>query len=147
MTDPADASRFETAADLAAPSLGAAGLRAIASRLAQGWPDQAVLGAVRDRDTVAPVLAAATQEGVTPAEAAAFLRGLAAGHARASEAVTVETVWTGPSTHAVPVRATAQVLVELIEGVLGDRPLGPLVAAPDQYAAQNWRTNNQLFHT
>ena len=116
MTPTADASPFETAAAAAAPSLGAAGLRAVASRLAQGWPDQAVLGAVRDRDAVAPVLAAAAQEGVPPAEASAFLRGLAAGHAGASEAVTVETVWTGPSTHAVPVRTTAQVLVELIEG-------------------------------
>lgn len=116
MTDPFDEPSFETVAAAAAPSLGAAGLRAVASRLARGWPDQAVAGAVRDRAAVAPLLAAASREGVASAEAAAFLRGLAAGHEAASEAVTVETVWTGPSTHAVPVRATAQVLVELIEG-------------------------------
>ena len=116
MTETVDEPSFESVATAAAPSLGAVGLRAVASRLAEGWPDQAVLGAVRDRETVAPVLAAAAREGVPPGEAAAFLRGLAAGHAGASEAVTVETVWTGPSTHAVPVRATAQVLVELIEG-------------------------------
>ncbi|WP_017574764.1 DISARM system phospholipase D-like protein DrmC [Nocardiopsis kunsanensis] len=115
MTIPADRPPFEEAAAAAAPRLGAAGLRAVATRMAEGWPDQAVLGAVRDRETVAPVLAAAAQEEIAPAEAAAYLRGLAAGHSAASEAVTVETVWTGPSTHAVPVRATAQVLVELVE--------------------------------
>lgn len=107
---------FEEAAAAALPVLGAAGLRDVAARVGDGWPDQAVLGAVRDREAVAPLLAAATREGVAAGEAAAFLRGLAAGHAAASDAVSVETVWTGPGSHAVPVRATAQALLDLVRG-------------------------------
>ncbi|WP_306369527.1 DISARM system phospholipase D-like protein DrmC [Nocardiopsis sp. CC223A] len=109
-------SEFERLAAAAAPVLGAAGLRAVADRLAQGWPDQAVLGSVRGRETVAPLLEAAAREGVGGERAAAFLRGVAAGYGAGAETVTVETVWTGPGSHAVPVRATAQALVDLIEG-------------------------------
>ncbi|MFF3357174.1 hypothetical protein ACFYWN_32055 [Streptomyces sp. NPDC002917] len=47
-------------------------------------------------------------------EAAAYLRGYVAAQLRARDAVQVRTVWSGPSTPAVPVRATAQVLVEVI---------------------------------
>lgn len=89
---------------------------AAADRLAQGWPDQAVLGSVRGGETVVPLLTAAAREGGGGERAAAFLRGVAAGYGAGSAAVTVETVWTGPGSHAVPVRASAQALVDLIEG-------------------------------
>ncbi|MGH3795834.1 MAG: DISARM system phospholipase D-like protein DrmC [Pseudonocardiaceae bacterium] len=108
--------RFEEAAAAAAPRLGAAALRDLAGRIAAGWPEQAILGAGGQRfgDAIPPVLRAHTASGVPRLEAAAYLRGLAAGHEHATTAVTVETVWSGPSTHAVPVRATAQALLEVI---------------------------------
>ncbi|MRH92824.1 endonuclease [Nocardia sp. SYP-A9097] len=50
-----------------------------------------------------------------PREAAAYLRGFAAGLDHPE--LRVESVWSGPSVHGVPVRSTAQVLIELIERV------------------------------
>ncbi|MFC3994379.1 DISARM system phospholipase D-like protein DrmC [Nocardiopsis sediminis] len=108
--------RFEHAVSTAAPVLGAAGLRDVAAKVAAGWPGQAVLGSVRDRAAVAPLLSALTAEQVPAADAAAFLRGAAAGYAGAAGAVTVETVWSGPAGHAVPVRATAQALLDVVAG-------------------------------
>lgn len=107
---------FEEAARAASSALGNAGLRELAARVADGWPEQAVLGSVRDREAVAPVLAALAAGAVPAGEAAAFLRGLAAGHAAATGEVSVETVWTGPSSHSVPVRSTVQALLDVIAG-------------------------------
>lgn len=83
-------------------------------------------------DAARPVLDAAGGPG-----AAAYLRGVADGYARAAGSVTVESVWTGPTGHGVPVRATAQVLVELVGQARTDlalmtysaRPYEPLLAA------------------
>ncbi|MET8945234.1 DISARM system phospholipase D-like protein DrmC [Streptomyces sp. NPDC004542] len=44
-----------------------------------------------------------------------YLRGYVAAGRRARDTVRVRTVWSGPSTPAAPVRATAQVLVEVID--------------------------------
>jgi phosphatidylserine/phosphatidylglycerophosphate/cardiolipin synthase-like enzyme len=55
------------------------------------------------------------RDSVPLAEAAAYVRGYAAAMLHARDRVRVRTVWTGPSTPAVPVRATAQVLVDVIE--------------------------------
>jgi phosphatidylserine/phosphatidylglycerophosphate/cardiolipin synthase-like enzyme len=108
--------RFEEAAAAAALQVGAATLADLADRIAADWPDHAILDADGQRlgDAVALILAARHETGVPPAEAAAYLRGLAAGHEHATTAVTVETVWSGPGSHAVPVRATAQALREVI---------------------------------
>lgn len=57
---------------------------------------------------------AQTADGIADAELAAYLRGVAAGYRQRESALQVETVWTGPSTHRVPVRATSQVLVDLV---------------------------------
>ncbi len=57
---------------------------------------------------------AQTAERIPDAELAAYLRGVAAGYRQRENALQVETVWTGPSTHRVPVRATSQVLVDLV---------------------------------
>ncbi|WP_067968389.1 DISARM system phospholipase D-like protein DrmC [Nocardiopsis trehalosi] len=111
-----DQGAFEDAAAAAAPVLGPAGLRDVAAKVAAGWPAQAVLGSVRDRAAVAPLLSALTAEDVPAGDAAAFLRGVAAGYGSAAGAVTVETVWSGPASHAVPVRATAQALLEVVAG-------------------------------
>jgi phosphatidylserine/phosphatidylglycerophosphate/cardiolipin synthase-like enzyme len=45
--------------------------------------------------------------------ATAYLRGVADGHSRSSATERVELVWSGPASHAVPVRSTAQALIEL----------------------------------
>ncbi|MFD9894453.1 DISARM system phospholipase D-like protein DrmC [Amycolatopsis sp. NPDC059027] len=106
---------FEQAAAAAAPHLEVAALRGLADRIGSGWPDAAVLDWIGYAlsETAAPVLAT-RDKSVGNAEAAAYLRGLAAAYEQLTAAVSVETVWTGPSSHSVPVRATAQALTELI---------------------------------
>src|SRR3954463_2034318 len=94
--------------------LGVGGVETIASAVAAGGPRSSVptastlpgfaRGAVH-------VQRAQTAEGIPDAELAAYLRGVAAGYRQRESALQVETVWTGPSTHRVPVRATSQVLV------------------------------------
>lgn len=111
--------RFEAAAEAAAHRIGAEHLRLLADRIAAGWPDPALRQAVPVTgfpEAVDALRTAQRAAGVPDPEAAAYLRGLAAGHAQRSAAMRVESVWSGPSTHAVPVRATAQVLVELVGG-------------------------------
>ncbi len=108
---------FEAAAEAAAARLGVTHLRTLADSLAAGWPDDAALQSVPVggfAETAASVLAAQRADGLASDYAAAYLRGLAAGHAQRQAAVRVESVWSGPNTHRVPVRATAQVLLELI---------------------------------
>lgn len=106
---------FEKAAAAAAPHLGVAAMRGLADRVADGWPDAAILSWVgsASAETAAPVLAARAEATSAP-EAAAYLRGLAAACEQMTAAVSVESVWSGPSSHSVPVRATAQALVEVI---------------------------------
>jgi phosphatidylserine/phosphatidylglycerophosphate/cardiolipin synthase-like enzyme len=108
---------FESAAVAAVARLGPAHLRTLADRVAAGWPDHAALHAVAVpgfADAAGAVLAAQRASGLPDVEAAAYLRGVAAGHAQQAAAVRVESVWSGPGTHPVPVRATAQVLVEIV---------------------------------
>lgn len=114
---------FEAAAEAAVHHLGPAHLRVLADRLGDGWPRQALRHAVPApgfTESASAVLAAQRASGLSDVEAAAYLRGLAAGHAQRSAAVRVESVWSGPSTHPVPVRATAQVLVDLVRGATGE---------------------------
>jgi phosphatidylserine/phosphatidylglycerophosphate/cardiolipin synthase-like enzyme len=107
---------FEAAAVEAAPALGAAAMRTLAGRIAAGWPDSAVLTGLGNAfvEAARPVLQALEHEEAPAGQAAAFLRGLAAGCALQTASVGVETVWSGPSSHSVPVRATAQALIEVV---------------------------------
>lgn len=108
---------FEAAAEAAAHRIGVEHLRVLADRVAAGWPEHAIRYAVPVpgfAEAAEALRSAQRALGVPDVEAAAYLRGLAAGHAQRSAAVRVESVWSGPNTHAVPVRATAQVLVELV---------------------------------
>lgn len=66
-----------------------------------------------ERDAAEALLRAARDEAIPDTEVAAYLRGVAAGY-RHTGAARVESVWSGPSTHHVPVRATAQVLVDIV---------------------------------
>ncbi|WP_327040877.1 DISARM system phospholipase D-like protein DrmC [Micromonospora ureilytica] len=131
---------FEAAAEAAVNRLGPGHLRVLADRLGDGSPEQSVRHAVPVpgfAEAAGAVLAAQRASGLPGAEAAAYLRGLAAGHAQRSAAVRIESVWSGPSTHPVPVRATAQVLVDLVAEAHAElllmtysaKPYPPLLAA------------------
>lgn len=131
---------FEAAAEAAVHRLGPGHLRVLADRLGDGWPEQALRQAVPVAgfaEAAGPLLAAQRASGVSAVEAAAYLRGLVAGHAQRSAAVRIESVWSGPSTHPVPVRATAQVLVDLVAEAHSElllmtysaKPYHPLLAA------------------
>ncbi|NMN97829.1 DISARM system phospholipase D-like protein DrmC [Antrihabitans stalactiti] len=106
---------FERIASAAAPALGVATIRTVAGHLSSGTSDHAVINSVGDRvrQSISRILQARNEADVAPAHAAVFLRGLAAGYEHAASD-TVETVWSGPSEYGVPVRATAQVLIEVI---------------------------------
>ncbi|MFJ2033772.1 DISARM system phospholipase D-like protein DrmC [Streptosporangium sp. NPDC087985] len=109
--------RFGRAVAEAAARLGPARLRTLARRIAGGWPRTAIPSSVPApgfAEVARAVLAAQEDEGIPDGEAAAYLRGVADGHAQHAGAIRVESVWSGPGTHPVPVRATAQVLVELV---------------------------------
>ncbi|PWU51821.1 endonuclease [Micromonospora sp. S4605] len=126
---------FEAAAEAAVHRLGPSHLRVLADRLGGGWPEQALRHAVPVpgfADAAGAVLAAQHASGMSPVEAAAYLRGLAAGHAQRSAEVRIESVWSGPSTHPVPVRSTAQVLVELVGEARGELLLMTYSATPYQ---------------
>jgi phosphatidylserine/phosphatidylglycerophosphate/cardiolipin synthase-like enzyme len=108
---------FEDAAARAVERLGPARLRVLAGRIAAGWPDQEAAHAVPVpgfAETARALLDAQRACDMADAVAAAHLRGLAAGYASGSGRVRVESVWSGPATHGVPVRATAQVLTDLV---------------------------------
>src|SRR5690606_5345521 len=93
---------FEAAATAAVARLGAAHLRALAASIAAGLPDEVTAHAVPVpgfAEVARAVLRAQRQAGLSDAEAAAYLRGVAAGHAQRSAAVRVESVWSGPATH------------------------------------------------
>ncbi len=126
-------SQFEAAAEAAARRIGTEHLRILADRIAAGWPDPALRQAVPVAGFPEAVEALRTAQragGVSDPEAAAYLRGLTAGYARRSAATRVESVWSGPATHAVPVRATAQVLVELVGGAARELLLMTYSAKP-----------------
>ncbi|MFI0355151.1 DISARM system phospholipase D-like protein DrmC [Actinomadura sp. 9N407] len=109
MNEPAE--RFEKAAAEPALRLGPARLRTLAERIERGHdPRDCVPGFAAD---VAAIVAAYSGEDDLPdAAVAAYLRGLAT--ALAHRPVQVESVWSGPTSHAVPVRSTAQVLTHLV---------------------------------
>jgi phosphatidylserine/phosphatidylglycerophosphate/cardiolipin synthase-like enzyme len=131
---------LEAAATDAIAALGPVHLRTLADRIAAGRPRVAITQAVPVAAfpaAAAAVLAAQQIDDVRDDETAAYLYGVAAGHAQHASAVTVESVWSGPSVHGVPVRATAQVLVQLVENATSElllmtysaKPYEPLRAA------------------
>ncbi|GGZ28162.1 DISARM system phospholipase D-like protein DrmC [Streptomyces poonensis] len=108
---------FEAAAEAAVTALGLSRAKDLAGLLARHRTRERALTELATPGVggaVAGLYDAMETESVPPAEAAAYVRGYAAAMARARDVVQVRTVWSGPSTPAVPVRATAQVLVEVI---------------------------------
>lgn len=107
---------FTDAVGLAVDAVGPDRLRTLADGVAAGNSDIALRTAVAApgySEAVAAVRAAQAAGGLADPVAAAYLRGVADGYARSQAAERVEIVWTGPATHSVPVRSTAQALVEL----------------------------------
>ncbi|GHF76559.1 phosphatidylserine/phosphatidylglycerophosphate/cardiolipin synthase-like enzyme [Amycolatopsis bartoniae] len=127
-------SAFEDAATIAAPFLGAAALRTLAERVGQAWPEHAVLSGLGDEliDAARPILQAIRRDDEPASQAAAFLRGLAAGYSGQVASVGVETVWSGPSSHAVPVRATAQALIDVVAAAISELVLMTYSAKPHE---------------
>jgi len=89
--------------------LGPAALRVATEHAMAGWPREAIL---RDTPGTEPLLEALAS--TDRSAALAYLTGLAAGYAQRAGEVSVETVWSGPASHHVPVRATAAVLADLV---------------------------------
>lgn len=125
--------QFHEAAAAAATELGADALDVLATRIAAGWPAHAILSERGWRfDGPAAAVLAALNSGGTRHEAAAYLKGLAEGLRRGRATVSVETVWSGPASNAVPVRATAQVLLDVIAEAERDLRLMTYSARPHE---------------
>lgn len=108
---------FEAAITTAAAKLEPVALRTLADQLENSWPQAAILTTppTVPADVIAAVLHAQETEAVPAAVAAGYLRGAAAGITSNRYTVQIESVWSGPATTSVPVRATAQVLTQLID--------------------------------
>ncbi|MFF3054811.1 hypothetical protein [Streptomyces sp. NPDC057909] len=102
---------FESVAEAAAVALGPSRTKDLAGLLARGHSRERALTELatpRVREAVAKLYEAVEENTLPCPEAAAYLRGYVAAQLRARDAVQVRTVWSGPSTPAVPVRATAE---------------------------------------
>jgi phosphatidylserine/phosphatidylglycerophosphate/cardiolipin synthase-like enzyme len=109
--------RFEAAAAQVAAALGPHLSKDLAGLLAQGRSTEhthAVLGTATAYEAVKALFESAEADGVSGAEAAAYLRGYVAGKLQQRDDVRVQTVWSGPATASVPVRATGQVLAQIV---------------------------------
>jgi len=127
--------RFGEAARAAVRSLSREQVEVLAARLASGASVAGVLDAVAlpgYRDVAAQVMAAIATTGEDRAVFAAHLRALAEGYALGRATQRVEVVWSGPITSAVPVRATARVLTDLVREARRDLVLMSYSARPYQ---------------
>ena len=107
----------------------------LAARLESGASSPGVLDAVAlpaYRDAAALVLGAIQATGTGRSVAAVHLRALADGYALGRSAQRVEVVWSGPHSPAVPVRATARVLTDLVAEARRDLILMTYSARPYQ---------------
>ena len=82
--------------------LGPSALSSVAAHVGDGWPREVVLTATPEAAALLDALAR-----VDSTVGLAYLSGLAAGYAQRAGEVSVETVWSGPGSRHVPVRATA----------------------------------------
>lgn len=109
--------QFEAAAEAAVAVLGLSRSKDLAGLLAQRRRRERVLAELATPavgEAVVELYDALEAEEVSFTEAAAYVRGYVAATLRARDEVQVRTVWSGPATPAVPVRATAQVLIDVI---------------------------------
>ncbi|UNO39419.1 DISARM system phospholipase D-like protein DrmC [Streptomyces sp. MST-110588] len=131
---------FEQAAERVVRLLGPARTKDLAGLLARGRGVEHALLALPQpafAEALRALYAVTEQQTVPRAEAAAYLRGYIAGWSGERRSGDVRTVWSGPATPGVPVRSTAQVLVELVNGANREllamtyaaRPYPPLTTA------------------
>lgn len=143
---------FEAAAEAAVAALGPSRGKDLAGLLALRSGKERVLTELATpgiREPVAALYDAMGKESVSTVEAAAYVRGYVAALLNSRDEVRVRTVWSGPSTPAVPVRATAQVLVEVINEAHDEllamtyaaRPYPALTRALVNAAARGVRTD------
>ncbi|MET9953412.1 DISARM system phospholipase D-like protein DrmC [Streptomyces sp. NPDC006339] len=138
---------LEKAAAQALRSIGPDALRALADGLSLGR-SRAELLTTRTSPGfagfVAPVLDAVAAHSVSASAAAAYLQGLASGYGIRAGEQDVALVWSGPSSHRVPVRSTSRILLrlvtesrsELIMMTYSARRYAPLAAALQEAAAR-----------
>ncbi|MEV7968888.1 DISARM system phospholipase D-like protein DrmC [Sphaerisporangium sp. NPDC088356] len=108
---------FESSVAEAIARLGSVNTATLGLRIGAGSPRDTVLSAVPSpshTEVARRVLDTKASAGVSDAEAGAYIRGVAAGWTLRDTSFEVESVWSGPSSHEVPIRATARVLVELV---------------------------------
>ncbi|MEV4937497.1 DISARM system phospholipase D-like protein DrmC [Streptomyces zaomyceticus] len=143
---------FEGAAEAAIAVLGLSRSKDLAGLLAQGRTRERILTELATpgvSEAVAALYDAMESESVSASEAAAYVRGYVAARRQSRDTVRVRTVWSGPSTPAVPVRATAQVLVEVINEAQHEllamtyaaRPYPALTRALTEAAGRGVRTH------
>lgn len=89
--------------------LGPVALESVVSRAMEGRPREAILKATPEAADLLDALADIDRQA-----GLAYLAGMAAGYAQRAAEVSVETVWSGPGSHHVPVRATAAVLADVV---------------------------------
>lgn len=126
---------FAAAAGNAVARLGSARIVELAARMEAGWPDESLRRAATGSDealVVQALLAARHSSMVEQPLAICYLRGLADGYARQEARCQVEAVWSGPTTHNVPVRSTAAVLAEVINSAQSELVLMTYSAKPYQ---------------
>jgi phosphatidylserine/phosphatidylglycerophosphate/cardiolipin synthase-like enzyme len=106
---------------------GPSALHTVISHASDAWPRDAILQATPGAGTVLDALSA-----VDRSTGLAYLTGLAAGYAQRAAEVSLETVWSGPGSHHVPVRATAAVLADLVREARQELLLMTYSARPHQ---------------
>lgn len=130
---------FEAVVQAAVVEAGPQRLRALAAGVAAGLPAHLLRAEGAPsvaEDVIDRVLRAMTDESVPPTYAVAYLRGVAAGYDHRLARIQTELAWTGPVAFDVPVRATGQVLADLVSEARRElilttysaRPYPPLLA-------------------
>lgn len=117
--------RFAAVARDVVARCGPAAVRRLADLTENGVAAETIKAELPD---AADLIAAVPDIG--PGVAATYLRGIADGYATGAGQHHIDVVWTGPSVHDVPTRATAQVLTELIWRARHDLLLVTYSAAP-----------------
>lgn len=131
---------FEAAAEQAVVLLGPSRAKDLAGVFTRGRGLEHALLLVQAPavgDAIRALYEAVQSNHVPSAEAAAYLRGFVAGWSRRRDEAEVRTVWSGPATPGVPVRATARVLTDVVGGARSEllamtyaaRRYSPLISA------------------
>jgi phosphatidylserine/phosphatidylglycerophosphate/cardiolipin synthase-like enzyme len=133
---------FISAVHHAIAVMGAGDLGRLGGALIAGRPPDAILDEFplpETADAAEQILQAADSSGLSRAAAGGYLAGFAAARGDADHryAREVEVVWSGPTTARIPVRATAQVVIDVVNAARSElllmtysaKPYEPLLAA------------------